>query len=387
MKRGGYADLPLHYGSVPLWLAERMSRLGKSIIESLIYNYGKKEVLRRLSDPCWFQAFGCALGMDWHSSGITTSVLGALKKSINPASSELGIYICGGRGRYSRATPNELLSVSEKTGLNGDELIKSSRLSAKIDNTAVQDGFQLYLYNFIVSDEGDWAVVQQGMNPTTKLARRYHWHSSTIKTFDEEPHTAVVGENQGLILNLTHKDAAAAKKGIVTIAAEHPDTNLAEIKKLTMSSRHSVTARDVDLKRLGATLALAYESNITDFCSLLLTPGLGPRTLQALTLVSELIFGTASRFQDPARFSFAHGGKDGHPFPVPLKIYDESIANVKDVVNSAKLGYSDKMNCLKRLYSLNRKIEEQLTPTADFDTVIKNENLNSVKYGGRTVFD
>ena len=240
-----YADLPLHYGHVPPWLAKRMSLLGGTILESIVLDYGKSEVLRRMSDPFWFQAFGCVLGMDWHSSGITTSVMGALKKAVNPKFNELGIYICGGKGKHSRQTPNELLALSERTGLNGTDLVRSSKLSAKVDNTAIQDGFQLYLHSFIVSDEGEWAVVQQGMNDASGMARRYHWHSAQMKSFLEEPHTFIYGQNQGLILNLTNLEAASAKTGMLEIVRESPAKMLPEIRKIIMPRHHEVRASDV----------------------------------------------------------------------------------------------------------------------------------------------
>src|SRR6188768_2442258 len=218
MKRTGSADLPLHYGYVPKWLADRMAKLGFAITEAIIVEYGKDEVLRRLSDPFWFQSLGAVMGMDWHSSGITTSVMGALKRVINPKAKELGIYICGGKGKFSRQTPAELLSFGERTGVNADHLIRASKLSAKVDNTAIQDGFQLYLHSFIVSKSGEWAVVQQGMNDQDSLARRYHWHSTSVKSFVEEPHTFIYGKNKGMILNLTDKNAAETKNGILKIA-------------------------------------------------------------------------------------------------------------------------------------------------------------------------
>jgi len=387
MKRTGYADLPLHYGNVPRWLSERMTKLGSLIIESLVHIYGKKEVLRRLSDPLWFQSLGCVMGMDWHSSGITTSVMGALKKGLAPMSKELGIYICGGKGKYSRQTPQELIAIAEKTGLNGDQLVRASRLSAKIDNTAIQDGFQLYLHNFVLTDEGDWTVIQQGMNPLTKTARRYHWLSSEVNAFDEEPHSGVVGENLGLILNLTHRDARKTKDSILKLSQEKPDKTILEITHLVMPERHNVKPVDIDLKRLGAVLATAYEKPISDFCSFLLIPGVGPRTLQSLVLVSEVIFGTPSRFSDPARYSFAHGGKDRHPFPVPLKTYDDAISVMKEAIQKARLGNFDKIDCLKRLYGISQRIEKQLQPEAHFEKVIEKEMKESKIYGGKSVFD
>ena len=317
--------MPLHYGEVPPWLYQRMSKMGVAIVEAIIQEYGRGAVLARLSDPFWFQALGCVLGMDWHSSGITTSVMGALKRSVNERSKELGIYICGGKGKYSRETPAELLRIADQTGMNGDLLVRSSKLSAKVDNTAIQDGFQLYLHSFILSSDGEWAVVQQGMSNTTGMARRYHWHSPTLASFVEEPHTFIYGANQGQIINITDKGANTTRAGILELAKENPERLLPEIKKLVMPSHHDVKAKDVDLKRLGAVLAVAYEKEHLDMESLLLLEGLGPRTLQSLVLVSEVIHGTPSRFTDPARFSFAHGGKDGHPFPVPTMVYDEAL--------------------------------------------------------------
>ncbi|HVD99805.1 MAG TPA: DUF763 domain-containing protein [Cytophagaceae bacterium] len=382
-----HADLPLHYGHVPPWLARRMSLLGGSILESIVLDYGKSEVLQRLSDPLWFQAFGCVLGMDWHSSGITTSVMGALKKAVNPKFNELGLYICGGKGKYSRETPAELLALSERTGLNGAELVRSSKLSAKVDNTAIQDGFQLYLHSFIVSDEGEWAVVQQGMNDATGMARRYHWHSAQMKSFVEEPHTFIYGQNQGIILNLTNTEAAAAKKGMLEIVQENPDKMLPEIRKIVMPCHHDVRAKDVDLKRLGSMLALAHDSDLSDFESLLLIQGMGPRTIQSLALVSEVIHGTPSRFSDPARFSFAHGGKDGHPFPVPTKVYDQTISVLQNAVEKAKLGDKDKKEAIKNLSLVSQLLEKDFEPKPeDFNKVIQKERDESYKYGGRTVF-
>jgi len=323
--------------------------------------------------------------MDWHSSGITTSVMGALKSSLNPIAKELGIYVCGGRGKHSRKTPDELLLIAEKTGLDGKELVRSSRLSAKVDNTAIQDGFQIYLHSFIVSDEGEWAVVQQGMNGASGYARRYHWHSSELKQFTEEPHTFIYGRNQGSILNLTDKNAYETKNGIISIAREEPARMIAEIKKIKLPAHHDVQQKDVDIKRLGAVLALAQELPVQDFESLLLLQGLGPRTLQSLTLVSEVIYGTSSRFQDPARFSFAHGGKDGHPFPVPTQVYDESISVLKTAVEKAKIDRSDKLKAIASLSKASQRMEEDFVPSGDLQSVIEKERNDSWKYGGRTV--
>ncbi len=466
MRNSGHADLPLHSGTVPRWLADRMMVLGTLITESLVENFGPEEVLVRLSDPLWFQSFGAVMGMDWHSSGITTSVMYALKRGLNPRAKELGIYVCGGRGKYSRMTPDELLGIADKTGLDGQELVRDSKLVAKVDNNAIQDGFQLYQHNFIVTQSGKWAVVQQGMNVGEKKARRYHWCSSDLRSFIEEPHTGVVGDNRGQILNLTDSNAREARDSILGMSLESPERILSEItqigkpeneiilmsggkvqsinkssivlpgqieagqtveslqgvlfdaddpaflqinggqtpgdgnvrgqtpklftfesqgRSIVMPAHHEVLAQDVDLKRLGGVLATAYESQPKDFESLMLTPGLGPRTLQSLALVSEVIYGTPSRFRDPARFSFAHGGKDGHPFPVPLKIYDESIRVLRESIEKSKLGYKDKSDCIKRLHTTALNIEKNCAPQVDFDAAIAFEKAHSKEWDGRTV--
>lgn len=386
LKRSGSADLPLHYGHVPPWLAQRMAKLGLAITEAILAEYGKAEVIRRLSSPFWFQSLGAVMGMDWHSSGITTSVMGALKKAINPLSKELGIYICGGKGKLSRETPNELLRIAEKTGLDGQMLVRSSKLSAKVDNTAIQDGFQLYLHNFILSNEGDWAVVQQGMSGFSGTARRYHWHSENLKSFVEEPHTGICGINQGQILNLTASGANPTREAMMGLTSESPSRMLAEVQKLVLPKHHEVKAKDVDLKRLGSILWLAQEKRPDNFEELLLLEGMGPRTLQSMALVSEVIYGTPSRFTDPARFSFAHGGKDGHPFPVPVNVYDETIGFLRQAVEKAKIGNTDKQEAIKSLHRIAGNAEKDFVPNMDFDKVIEQERKDSWKYGGRTVF-
>lgn len=386
MKRSGAADLPLHYGYVPKWLAERMAKLGFAITESIITEYGKEEILRRLSDPFWFQSFGAVMGMDWHSSGITTSVLGALKRAVNPHSKELGIYICGGKGRFSKQTPDELLSIADTTGLDGNELVRCSKLSAKVDNTAVQDGFQLYTHNFILSNTGEWTVIQQGMRMEDKTARRYHWHSKNLKSFVEEPHTGVCGVNQGNILNLVAEEASSAREGILQINAEAPGEIINAFQHLQMPSHHDVRSKDINLKRLGSILWLAHEHQPKDFESLLLLQGVGPRTIQSLALVSEVIHGSPTRFKDPARFSFAHGGKDGHPFPVPLKVYDETIATLHNAVQKAKLGASEKNTAIKKLHEISSRAEKDFIPNDNFDSLVQKERDESWKYGGKTVF-
>jgi hypothetical protein len=386
MKRSGSADLPLHYGYVPKWLAERMSRLGLAITQSIITEYGKEEMLRRLSDPFWFQSFGAVMGMDWHSSGITTSVMGALKRAVNPHARELGIYICGGKGKFSKETPAELTRIADSTGLNGDKLVRCSKLSAKVDNSAIQDGFQLYTHNFIVSNTGEWTVIQQGMRTTDKLARRYHWHSENLQSFVEEPHSGIAGINQGNILNLTAKEASRTRDGILKINSEIPEKIIDTYQQLKMPSHHDVTSKDVNLKRLGSILWLAHEHQPKDFESLLLLQGVGPRTIQSLALVSEIIHGTPTRFKDPARFSFAHGGKDGHPFPVPLKVYDETIQTLHNAVPKEKIGVSEKNIAMKKLHEISSRAEKNFMPDNNLDSVIEKERNDSWKYGGKTVF-
>jgi uncharacterized protein len=386
MKRSGSADLPLHYGYVPKWLYERMAKLGLAITESIVGEYGKKEFLSRMSDPFWFQSFGAVMGMDWHSSGITTSVMGALKRAVNPHSKELGIYICGGKGKFSKQAPQELIGVGEQTGLNAEELVRHSKLSAKVDNTAIQDGFQLYTHNFIVSNEGDWSVVQQGMRQGDSMARRYHWHSAQVNSFVEEPHTAVCGVNQGQILNLTAIEAGGSRNGILSISQEKPELMMQEIQQLVMPAHHDVRSKDVDLRRLGSILWVAHEAQPKDFEELLLLEGVGPRTVQSLALVSEVIHGTPSRFKDPARFSFAHGGKDGHPFPVPTKTYDEVISTLQKAVHKAKIGQAEKTDALKKLHALATRAEKDFIPRDNLQQVIEKEISESWKYGGKTVF-
>lgn len=386
MKRSGAADLPLHNGFVPQWLYERMARLGFAMTESILAEYGKKEFLSRMSNPFWFQSFGAVMGMDWHSSGITTSVMGALKRAINPHAKELGIYICGGKGKFSKEAPKELLLVGEQTGLNGNELVRLSKLSAKVDNTAVQDGFHLYLHNFIVSNEGDWSVVQQGMREGDAMARRYHWHSSHVRSFVEEPHTGICGRNLGTILNLTASEADSARNGILTIAQQQPEKMMQEIQQLVMPSHHDVRSANVDLKRLGSILWLAHDRQPENFEELLLLEGVGPRTVQSLALVSEVIHGTSSRFRDPARFSFAHGGKDGHPFPVPTKTYDEVIDTLQTAVRKAKIGQGEKSEALKKLHEIAVKAEQDFMPADNLQQLIEKEIEESWKYGGKTIF-
>jgi len=400
--RSGSADLPLHGGQVPRWLAERMARLGRVIAETIVLEYGRQELLRRLAHPFWFQSFGAVMGMDWHSSGITTSVIGALKRGLGPIERELGVHVCGGRGKHSRKTPGELLVLGERLGLDGDALGRTSRLVAKVDSAAIQDGFDLYLHGFILADDGSWAVVQQGMNTERKQARRYHWLSENVKSFVDEPHAAIDGLPQGTIVNLTDHRADLSRKAQLELVASGPDRVLSALRKpslfpipeavpqvlphLQMPAHHAVTASDVLLRRLHGTLAAAAERGPTDFEELLLTPGLGARTVEALASVAEVVHGAPCRFTDPARYSLAHGGKDGHPFPVPLKVYDNTILVLRRAVEQARLGNDEKLSAIRRLDREARRLEGAALGGPSFEEHVERERRESWRYDGMTVF-
>ncbi len=398
--------MPLHGGRVPRWLADRMTRLGAVISEATVHHYGRDELLRRLANPFWFQSFGAVMGMDWHSSGITTSVIGALKRGLTPLQQELGIHVCGGRGKHSRQTPQELISIGDRVGIDGAALAKASRLVAKVDSAAVQDGFDLYLHGFIVTDDGKWTVVQQGMNGGRKQARRYHWISEGLKSFVDDPHAAIDGTAQGEIINLADRRAEASRRaqldllsslGPEKIAREfsalqscgkqQPTLPAAQplLPHLVMPAHHDVRSSDVIAKRLHGTLAAAADRGPKDFPDLLLTPGVGARTVKALAMVAEVVHGAPCRFTDPARFSVAHGGKDRHPFPVPLKVYDETIKVLKAAVQKARLGPGEELGALQRLDEQARKLERHARGLF-VEKLIANELHLSHSYGGRSVF-
>jgi len=398
-QRSGSADLPLHGGRVPTWLAARMATLGAIVCQAIVHHYGRDEFLKRLSQPFWFQSFGAVMGMDWHSSGITTSVIGALKRGLTPLQDELGIYVCGGRGQHSRKTPQELTALGDRVGFDGAALTRASRLVAKVDSAAVQDGFDLYLHGFFVTADAKWTVVQQGMNEEKRQARRYHWHSVGLSDFVDEPHTAIDGQSQGEIVNLTdHRALQSRSAQLELLTSEGPKRIVDEFAALTaelpaqpvlphliMPAHHDVRATDVFARRLHGTLAAAAERGPLDFPELLLTPGVGARTLQSLAMVAEVIHGAPYRFQDPARFSLAHGGKDRHPFPVPIKVYDETIRVLKAAVSHATLGRDEKLQTLKRLDDQARLLEGQVDGPS-FDAFVAQERERSVALGGRSVF-
>jgi hypothetical protein len=400
--RTGSADLPLHGGRVPPWLASRMQRLGRVVAEAIVLEYGRDELLRRLAHPFWFQSFGAVMGMDWHSSGITTSVLGALKRGLAPVQHELGVYVCGGRGRHSRKTPEELARVGDATGIDGAALARASRLVAKVDGAAVQDGFELYLHGFVVTADGAWTVVQQGMRPESRTARRYHWLSEGLRSFVDEPHAAIDGEPGGEIVNLVDRRAERARAAQIELVREGPHVVLRELARirrvepataplphLVMPAHHEVTGDDVVGRRIAGALAAARERLPEDFAELLLVPGVGARTVFALAQVAEVVHGAPSRFTDPARFSLAHGGKDGHPFPVPLKVYDETLRVLRHAVDRARLGEDDRLAALRRLDEASRRLEREASSTTryDFDAHVSHERARSASWGGRTVFD
>jgi hypothetical protein len=382
-----------------------MTRMGAVITEAILHHYGRDEFLRRLSHPFWFQSFGAVMGMDWHSSGITTSVIGALKRGLAPLSGELGLHVCGGRGSHSRQTPQELLAIGERTGLDGTALAKVSRLVAKIDSAAVQDGFDLYLHSFILADDGKWVVVQQGMNGVTHTARRYHWLSEDLKSFVEAPHQAIDGENQGEIVNLTDRRAAASRKGQLDLLRDlGPDGIVGEVAAwqsksspaaappeapflphLVMPAHHDVRPKDVMMRRLHGALAAAADRAPADFTELLLVPGVGARTVHSLAMAAEIIHGAPCRFADPARFSLAHGGKDRHPYPVPLKVYDQTIAVLKSAVERAKLGNDERLDAIRRLDEQTRRLE-RTAMGPPLPAFIGEERRRSHEYGGRSVF-
>ena len=384
MINSGIMGMPLHFDKMPRWLTERMGNMGLAIVESVVQNYGKSEMLTRMSDPNWFQAFGAVMGMQWNSSGVTASVLGSLRRKTNPRAKELGIYILGGKGRYSYYAPNQIKNVSNQHGLKGNELVKSCYLTRKIDNNAIMDGYNLYQQYFILTDEGEWTNISQGMNTKTRRARRYHWHSPTVRSFVDDPHTGIVGKKGKPIINLVDSRANNVRNNIINLTHEKPMKVLNECKKMSLPNRHDVRESDVNMKRLGAVLEMAYNNGIDNFEDLMMLKGVGPKTLKSLALVSEVIHGDSSRFEDPSRFSFAVGGKDGRPHPVDTKAYDETIEMLQDSVEKSKLGYKDKSKAIKRLHRATKDVESRFTPVSFLEDLLDIEWKDSEKNGGMT---
>lgn len=348
----GIAHLPLHGGKTPSWLFQRMKRLAREITLLIVDLYGAEEMLRRLSDPFWFQAFGCVLGFDWHSSGVTTTVCGALKEGLKGIEREIGLYIAGGKGKASRKTPMEIEMICDQDSIDGGPLIYASRMAAKVDSTALQDGYQIYHHTFLFTSRGQWAVIQQGMNEITRFARRYHWLSEGVRDFVCEPHWAVCCDERKGGLNLVALESASCRSTIEALTSEKPEHLLREGKKvieLHLSKEHSIPMERIQLDRLEKKFIHIYEHSPKNFEELLGLEGVGPKTLRALSLIAELIHGAKPSFKDPTRYSFAHGGKDGHPYPVNRNVYDQSIEILKQAVEKSRLGERDKIEALLRM--------------------------------------
>lgn len=366
MYKTGIANLPLHSGKAPLWLFKRMVNLSRSIFELITIELGKEELLRRLSDPFWFQAFGCLLGFDWHSSGVTTTVTGAIKEGLRGLEKELGLYVAGGKGLRALQTPQEIISYAEDYGFNPEGLIHASRLSTKVDSAAVQDGFSLYHHSIFFTKEGHWCVIQQGMNPNLSLARRYHWLSFTVKSFVEEPHTAVCCDIKTDVLNFTAKEAKDMREGCLNLSREKPEKvlyDMCKIRELNLPFRHNIKISDIKHENIKKIMVQTYENQPPDFESLLLTKGLGSKTLRALALTAELVYGTPLSFKDPARYSFAHGGKDGTPYPVDKTTFDRTIEIIRKAVEKAKISREDKSNALKSFLNIFKLNGNQIKMT------------------------
>src|SRR5215207_8434254 len=360
MSRTGFANLPLHGGKAPRYLFERMVPLSREIVIFLVSEFGREEVLRRLSDPYWFQAFGCVLGFDWHSSGVTTTVCGALKEGLAPRAADLGLYVAGGKGKASRQTPTELMEIGERTGMDGARLAYNSRMAAKVDSAAVQDGFDIYHHSFFLSSDGEWAVVQQGMREDDHTARRYHWLGSRVSDFVNEPHAAIASdaietkpEKQPAVLNMVAAESASARVSSAEFARQEPrlvDKEIARVITLELPARHWVDVKkDINPAHLRKVLLSTYEAAPQNFEQLLAVPGVGAKSVRALALVADVVYGSPASMRDPARFSFAHGGKDRHPYPVDREVYDHSVEWLRDAVGKARIGHSEQLDALKRL--------------------------------------
>jgi len=350
--RTGIAHLPLHYGRTPRWLFARMVSLAREITTIIIENYGPNEMLRRLADPFWFQAFGCVLGFDWHSSGVTTTVCGALKEGMKDISADLGFMVAGGKGAASRRTPVEIERAAPLLKVDPTPLVYTSRMVAKVDNNALQDGYQLYHHSFFFTREGAWVVVQQGMDESSCFARRYHWLGEEVHDFVCEPHAGIVSEKKLPTLNLVAQESSQARETIAALAREKPEKMIDEFQKirsLYLPAHHEIQGEDISIEKLKQNLIKTYERQEKDFASLLALPGVGAKTIRALSLIAEVVHGVKPSFRDPARYSFAHGGKDGHPYPVDRTLYDRSIEILHQAVEQAKVGKREKLSALKRL--------------------------------------
>lgn len=354
-------NLPLHGGKAPMWLFNRMVMLAREMLLVIIKEFGPDEVLRRLSDPFWFQAFGCVLGFDWHSSGVTTTVNGAVKEALKGLEKDTGIYVSGGKGGKSRLTPDEILRHGEFSGKDTSDFVRISKLTAKVDSVAVQDGYQLYLHHLLFTKSGKWAVIQQGMNTEERYARRYHWLSDSVKSFSEEPHKAICADKkEDEVLNMTAKESSAVRQSAVELASVDPVKVLKEVKiinNLTLPSRHEILREDINPKNMEKVLLSTYETQAKDFESLLLVKGFGPKAMRSLVMIAELIYNKEPSYKDPAAYSFAHGGKDGIPYPVNRKLYDENITFMKEIAHKSGVEISEKEKAFKRLSAFNEEIK------------------------------
>jgi hypothetical protein len=376
--------MPLHFGKVPGFLTERMGNMGDAIVESILTNYGKSELLSRMSDPNWFQALGAVMGMHWNSSGVTAVTLGALKRKLNPKSHELGVYILGGKGKQMTYTPRQITKVSDRHSLDAPEILKSQRLSARVDNNAIQDGFDLYQQYFLLTDEGEWTAISQGMNKSNRRARRYHWHSPTVQSFGSSPHTGIAGLENQSILNLVDPSAETLQQNMIELTNEKPTEIIKAMKSAEMPNRHDVRKEDINTARLASVLDLAYNREIEKFEDLVDMHGVGPRTLKALAMASEVIHGDATRFEDPARFAFAVGGKDGRPHPIDTKSFDETVTMLQDTIDRSKMGDKDKSDGLKRLHKAAVSGETKGVPLDFINDLIDNEWQHAENNGGKT---
>ncbi len=353
----GTVTAPLHHGRAPAWLFKRMKALASAVVSAIVVEFGTEELLKRLSDPFWFQAFGCTLGFDWHSSGLTTTVTGAIKEGLKGMEGELALFVAGGKGRASKKTLDEIKFYGDREGIEADSLIYASRITAKVDNSAVQDGFQLYHHTIFFDRKGNWAVVQQGMNTEDRMARRYHWLSQGLSSFVEEPHTAVCSDKKGLTLNLVHSESRKSRALLPELLQRPPEKNLADLKSLIesdslfMPKRHLIRPSiDINPERFYRTLLKTYDHEVKDFENLIGIKGIGPKTIRALSLIGELIYGVRPSYKDPARYSYTVGGKDGTPYPVDTKTYDRVIDIMKKAVEKSSVESGEKMKAIKRLF-------------------------------------
>jgi hypothetical protein len=360
MHRTGQIDLPLHSGRAPKWLFARMVLLAKCISEVIIIEHGREYFLKQISDPLWFQSFGCVLGFDWHSSGLTTTACGALKEAFRDLK-DYGVYFCGGKGKTSRKTPLEIDEISHRICKDLQSLIYTSRIVAKIDNNALQDGFSLYHHTFIFTDDLKWTVVQQGMSDDNQgWARRYHWYCQSFSSLVSEPHAGIASDKSFTTVNLLDKDSDELRTLITELSGRGAEKNLKDIislqgKTSSLPRRHQVLLNDVNLKYLEKIFLKTYEQKPADFEKLISLEGVGAKTLRALALIADLIYAKPISFKDPARYSFAHGGKDGYPYKINLADYERTINILEKCINKAKIETTDRVKALHRLYNFYNK--------------------------------